>query len=314
MVARALSDKQELHLIHLYRDCYVTTPALSKMYKVGQSTIVRIFRRRKIICRKRPGHICYKCDEHFFDKIDTEAKAYFFGLLFADGYNSWGKEGDKVDIVLKLQEKDKEILIKFNKLINKDRPILIEQKRKVHWQDQHRVCINSKHMCQVLNSYGLIKRKSNVKKFPQIILDSNEDIQRHFIRGYFDGNGYIGDTLHCGEFRLTLTSTNDMCDNFYEVVNKYLSLNFKKSINKSNKLNDINCYQLNVYNLINVYAILNWMYKDSKYHIDRKYDKYLKIKKDYEKKVNLVRDSANTENSVAGCLCITLGNNIGLEP
>ena len=48
----------------------------------------------------------YSFDEHYFDNIDNEHKAYWLGLLMADGYN----HETKTCVSLRLQGQDREIL------------------------------------------------------------------------------------------------------------------------------------------------------------------------------------------------------------
>ena len=51
-----------------------------------------------------------KINKNFFNKIDTEEKAYFLGFLYADGYNNT----DRNSVALSLKEDDKEILEKYS--------------------------------------------------------------------------------------------------------------------------------------------------------------------------------------------------------
>ena len=53
----------------------------------------------------------YGINEDYFDVIDSEDKAYFLGLLFADGCNI--RCGGKHIVRIRLQEKDKYILDRF---------------------------------------------------------------------------------------------------------------------------------------------------------------------------------------------------------
>lgn len=63
-------------------------------------------------------------NDSFFEKIDTEEKAYFLGLFYADGCNYIN--GNASRVALSLQEDDKKILEIFNNFIypNEDRPLL----------------------------------------------------------------------------------------------------------------------------------------------------------------------------------------------
>ena len=47
----------------------------------------------------------------------------------------------------------------------------------------------NKYFWNILNSYGCTPRKSLTLKFPDRDIFKSSDLIRHFIRGYFDGDG-----------------------------------------------------------------------------------------------------------------------------
>ena len=51
----------------------------------------------------------YKIDETYFDKIDTEYKAYILGLIYADGCIKQPKGNRQKQLSIVLQEEDKDI-------------------------------------------------------------------------------------------------------------------------------------------------------------------------------------------------------------
>ena len=65
----------------------------------------------------------YTFNKDYFERIDSKDKAYFLGLLYADGCNSISATKQHHTIVLNLQEKDKDILDIFNKYINSNKPL-----------------------------------------------------------------------------------------------------------------------------------------------------------------------------------------------
>ena len=70
--------------------------------------------------------------------------------------------------------------IKFGKSILNEKVFY-----KVKW------IVQNKHLWNILNSYGCTPRKSLTLKFPDIKIFKSKDLIRHFIRGYFDGDGCI---------------------------------------------------------------------------------------------------------------------------
>ena len=89
-------------------------------------------------------------NENYFEKIDTEDRAYWLGFLYADGNVSYGKDknGNKkgCTVEVTLSEKDKSHLYKFLKCLNADFNYPLE-KRIVHLNDKkfvsYRVSLNS---------------------------------------------------------------------------------------------------------------------------------------------------------------------------
>lgn len=54
--------------------------------------------------------------------------------------------------------------------------------------------IVNKHLWEVLYNYGCTPRKSTTLQFPELSIFQSPDLIRHFIRGYFDGDGCISYT------------------------------------------------------------------------------------------------------------------------
>lgn len=113
----------------------------------------------------------------YFKDIDTIEKAYFLGLLYADG-NVYQKR-NRTQI----------------SLLNGDRYILEEMKKEFGspnklYMDRGKYCklvVDNKDFTNNLISQGCIPRKSTLIRFPSL----REDLMSHFIRGYFDGDGCV---------------------------------------------------------------------------------------------------------------------------
>lgn len=125
-------------------------------------------------------------DDTVFDSIDTEEKAYWLGFIWADGnIKTTYKTCYRLTINLKLE--DLEHLEKFNEFTKHTKyNIKIDKIKNVcSWY----AC--SKHLWETLNNYGCTPKKSLTLKFPDESIFKSKDLIRHFIRGYFDGDGCI---------------------------------------------------------------------------------------------------------------------------
>ena len=137
----------------------------------------------------------YDVNDNYFDVIDTQEKAYFFGLLYADGCNY---EDDGI-IKIDLNEDDVEILEKLSKAIgytgkikyyDKETEKRFEDGKVYPCKPIFRLIFRSKRISEQLAIKGCVYNKSMCGMFPNDDVIP-ENLLNHFIRGYMDGNGGI---------------------------------------------------------------------------------------------------------------------------
>lgn len=270
---RKLSFEDEDVICQKYRSG-MTMAALGAEYSVDDTTILGVLRRKDEASRKTKENQ-YNLDEHFFDQIDTEEKAYFLGMLYADG----NVARDQPSIKLSLQECDKYLVERLNSLVTSDRPIKMRTyDENPNHQRQFGLEMYSHHMKETLVSYGMVPAKSLILQFPNIIASANEDVQRHFIRGYFDGDGHV--SLHIRKdkrnarspinykFLIAIVGTREMCNGMEQVINCYLPTVITH-VRKHNK-SDSNTYNLSIQGRYNVTDCLTWLYHNATIYMQRK--------------------------------------------
>lgn len=220
----------------------------------------------------------YIYNKDFFEKIDTEEKAYWLGFLYADGCINRLYRNEKIkamDLELGLCREDEEHLNKFLKSINSNIPIVQKKnqlKGKTYYSSKIVVCCTK--MCRDLISNGCTPQKSLVLKFPDksIIEDS---LIRHFIRGYFDGDGCIY-TNSNNKISINFTGTSDMLLGISDFL---LQNNIMKT---TVKLYDCGkAKEMFIYGIDNIKDILDYLYKDCTIYLERKYNKYIEFYSDY---------------------------------
>lgn len=214
-----------------------------------------------------------RINENIFDSIDTEEKAYWLGFIYADGciYKSYSRSRDRYSyrLSISLKESDYSHLVKFNNFIQATynkvsiKKTNYKDKSCCKWQ------INNKHLFDTLNSYGCTERKSLTLKFPNINIFKSYNLVRHFIRGYFDGDGSISFNRRANNKfipRLILLGTYDMLDHIIHLVN----------INTEPKLHCDNEYTYTISLTTNdSWKLMHYMYDDCTIYLDRKYERYL---------------------------------------
>ena len=130
-------------------------------------------------------------NENFFESIDSEIKAYLLGFLFADGYVNIRRNNTSYRFGVEVSEKDNGILYLFIQYIYPYSNIYIRNPRMrkgFMCAKQNYIEISSLKLVKDLIKNGCIENKS--KK--QLSIPKMEySLIKHFIRGYFDGDGHI---------------------------------------------------------------------------------------------------------------------------
>jgi len=208
----------------------------------------------------------YKIDEHFFDIIDTEEKAYFLGFLWADGSIKQKSNA----IVLKLDIKDKEILSRLSQLIYG-----FEHLYEYSYGNEQSCTLqfSSANIKQKLIDLGCVPNKTFILKYPTL----NKSMEQHFIRGYFDGDGSI--YRYNNDFTVSFIGTENLCIGLNNTISQYLGIQTKIQKNKEmlsrgNNITSILLYRGNR----RVETLMDWLYKDATIFLKRKHTKYLTLK------------------------------------
>lgn len=124
-----------------------------------------------------------KCNHDFFKKWSAEM-AYVLGFFAADGSMYATRRGTHY---IEFQITDKILLKEIQKLLGSDHKISLKVGKNKMQKDIHRLQIGSKIMFTDLTRLGMTQAKSKTLKLPHI----PRTHFRHFIRGYFDGDGNV---------------------------------------------------------------------------------------------------------------------------
>jgi len=187
-------------------------------------------------------NIVYKFNEDIFENIDTEEKAYWLGFLWADGYCQCGLDIELTDEehVLKL----KEFLEINNKIIIRDRNNSIT----------YRLNCNSKKLASDLVNLGFSLKDSRVN-IPNI----PENLLRHFVRGYFDGDGHI--RIKNSFEGIDISGRAEFINNLKILLKDFIIREELHSTQSKRIYSGVN----------SGIAFLNYIYDNSNVYLDRKY-------------------------------------------
>ena len=243
---------------------------ISKNYNIPTHIIKHFFKLKGIKLREnRLEFRIYPINENYFDEIDTNSKAYFLGLLFADGCNT----GKTISISLS-NEEDAKILEFFSKEIYQcNKPLKVN---KTKYKLAYRFAITNKHMCNKLINYGMIPNKSLKLKYPNGL---NDNLFFSFLLGYFDGDGcariikgHKKDSLRKVTF--SILGTQDFLIEIKNKINQLLKLDYDIKIYKNK---NTHIYELRIIAIDDVYKLFKAMYSENNIFFERKYNKFYEI-------------------------------------
>lgn len=197
----------------------------------------------------------------YFQDIDTEGKAYWLGFIMADGCVYKGTN-NTLRLQINLKASDVGHLDKFQQAIGSSYKIQI---KKVTVNSEAALLkINSTKMCKDLQNLGVVPRKSLICEMPNI----PNQLMKHFIRGYFDGDGCIT-TPKNKNTKVTIVGGEKMMKSikdFLEKENIFISLHSPYKGKKT--------FNLETQSKENVTEFLRFLYDDASIYLDRKYFLY----------------------------------------
>jgi hypothetical protein len=251
-------------LLELAKTGEYSAPRLAKLFNCDRKTIFRALDKYSIHLKnlgkfKRK----YTVNDDFFNELNT-VSAYWLGFIAADGTLSSRDNSFRIG----LNKSDDTHLKKFLNAISSNNKIY-------YVQSNHSASIEiySVKLINSLLSYGITPKKSltiNYVKVPQ-------ELMSHFIRGVYDGDGSLTGKRRT-HVQLMIAGNKPFLEQIQNVLIKECNLNKVKIYPLPSK-----AFKLQ-YTGIQVFRILEFMYKDSDPHIrlDRKYGNYISFKERFQ--------------------------------
>lgn len=224
----------------------------------------------------RPNGIQAKINHDYFENIDSEHKAYWLGFIYADGSitkKAYEKGSYTYRLRMELMFEDKYILEQMALDLESD------LKPKEYYNDtssfegynkpKHTAYImfSSKKMGEDLVKLGVVPNKTLIlKSLPSI----PDNLMKHFIRGYFDGDGSVYLTKD-NTIKTAFYGTHDFINSIQDFLIKELDLT-KKKITDQKEAN-VSFVGMAKQESEKLY---HYMYDEATIFLNRKYEKYNK--------------------------------------
>lgn len=244
---------------------------VAELFGVSTAPIIRILDKHKV---SKNSSRKYQMDFDYFESIDTPNKAYWLGFLYADGYVR--KRKSSSELKLKLGKKDIGHVEKFKECIKAEHPIkdehvLVTVNGKEHHSNCCYISLSSRKLIDDLIDKGCGNKKTFIIEFPYWL---DDDLVRHFIRGYFDGDGHI--SIKKDRFLLQITTgSEEMVNGIINVLENVLGMESK---DYSVYRHEGRYYRIH-FNKSFGFKFAEFLYEDCEVYLERKREKYLSFTK-----------------------------------
>lgn len=276
MPTKYIPTEEELNTI---LTLYANGTSIREMSKIVHKTrpvLARILKENEVHIRMSDETSRkYTFNERFFEKIDSEEKAYWLGFLYADGYITSPTPQRNQSFGINLAIEDIAHVEKFKKSLEATYPVNVysnEWGSFANAQDIARLLIASQKAVNDLKKLGCVEKKTKVLTFPTEEQVPHEFIY-DFIRGYIDGDGTIYVDKR-GAWSFGCLGTYDIVKNIRDL----LKLEVIISEEHPERCKGIYSFKAGGLKYFNS---LNLLYGNATIYLDRKYEKFLEIKKKY---------------------------------
>lgn len=269
---KKLSLEVQNQIIEAYKN-NMSLREIERQFGTTRATVSKFLEEKGIKTTKGNHYRKYFHNIDFFETIDTEEKAYWLGFMYADGYivnneNRYGEDGFGITLA-----KDSEDSIqKFKQSINATNPILYDNSKSVGQEQVKLICRSQKTVNDLIDK-GVVKQKSLILKPPTKV---PEELIRHFIRGFFDGDGSLIKYQHKNcksiSFEINFTTTYEMAkwlQNIFQIGNVFPEKRREET------------WYYSVGGNQQVLKICHYMYNDASIWMNRKYNRYKELLEKY---------------------------------
>ena len=267
---RELSDLDKQDIVDYYKFKNKNFNEISKMLEVSERSVSRVLKEDGIKTRRKNR---YTLNEYYFHNINSQEKAYILGFIYADGYVG----NDNFNNIV-ISVNDKEIL---DKICNEfEFTGEIRRTTKGGFENLKQgfsLNFSSEIMARRLREIGLYPNKSlTITQLPKI----KNELMRHFVRGYFDGDGTVILSSHTSYHKVGgITKKYEYpsfsfgilgTEKFLRQIAKYMQIkHYKIRDTKTLEIKNLTCSAKTESRFI-----YDYLYKDSTIYLERKYNKW----------------------------------------
>lgn len=197
----------------------------------------------------------YYVDDNYLNIIDNENKAYFLGWMLSDGSINGNR------IKLKLKSDDEYIISKMFNEFSKGYKCGSDK-------NSMSIGVSSTKMVSDLAKYGCVENKTIIGfGLPEL----PKELFRHFVRGYFDGDGSVGKrSARPNQIQVSVCSIDESF--LIQFQKKLKEFNIKSNVYKEKR--NTNMFRLVISTHDERLKFYEFIYNNCSIKLERKFEKY----------------------------------------
>lgn len=265
MPGKKFTIEKELEICQEYTSTNSTHVELAIKYNCSRDTIISTLQRfkikRKYVHSNTKLKNLIKCNEDYFETIDTSDKSYWLGFITADA-----RIDEEVNtLTIKLGIKDKDHLEEFLMMLESEHNIRRKYESLKTTGKTYETCVVK--ICRPkiisdLTKHGITQNKSKELSIPKTIPD---ELLNAFVRGYIDGDGCISIDRNN---RISISYLSSIKSFSEEIKNLLIE---KCNVNDNKILYKPGCFVIRWTNINQCERIYKYLYSDEGPKLNRKY-------------------------------------------
>ncbi len=261
--------RQEARIVELYRLGFDARP-MSRFIGIPRHVIKKALKRHEIEIRHMSDiKSIYECNDHYFDEIDCEEKAYWLGFIAADG--TVCTDFGKYMFALELAVKDVGHVEKLKRTLDSAHPLLFREQTLAATGKTYgsvRLAIGRRRLVEALISHGIVPRKTYELKFPSLSLE----LMRHYCRGFIDGDGSFSIQQN-GSIAFSVSGKREFLESLQQFLMHRCCL--PETPMYTRDITEAVSFSYSRRGHVN--RVLQYLYKDSTVYLDRKKKFYSRL-------------------------------------
>lgn len=175
------SSEIKAEIVKYYKSFPMSLTSLQKHFNYCKPVLSKIIKEAGVPIWSTSLIFNPNLKEDFFEQVGTEKKAYFLGLIMADGCVFHPQKQGQASISITLKQSDDYILQQFKVEVGASTEVVRDTR------GTSTIAIRSNKMANDLARLGAVSGKENRTTLPAL----PSELYSHWFRGFFDGDGCV---------------------------------------------------------------------------------------------------------------------------